>query len=58
VALLRRGGSQVAEFAGTPAEVDAGSVAAQAQRLALRIEEGGLAAIPETELRLELGSGS
>jgi uncharacterized protein len=58
VALLRRGAGQVAEFAGTPAEVDAGSVAAQAQRLALRIEEGGLAAIPETELRLDLGSGS
>jgi hypothetical protein len=32
-------------------------VAAQAEGLARRIEEGGLAGVPEADLRLELGSG-
>ena len=57
VALLRRGAGHVAGFAGPGTEVDAGSVAAQAEDLALRIENGGLAAIPESDLRLKLGAG-
>jgi len=57
VALLRRGAGHVAGFAGTSGEVDAGAVAAKAKGLALRIEDGGLEDIPETDLRLELGSG-
>ena len=57
VALLRRGAGHVAGFAGQGTEVDAGSVAAQAEDLALRIENGGLAAIPESDLRLKLGAG-
>ncbi|HEX9042185.1 MAG TPA: DUF309 domain-containing protein, partial [Trebonia sp.] len=43
VALLRRGAGHVAAFTGTPGEVDAGFVAAQAAGLALRIERDGLA---------------
>jgi hypothetical protein len=56
VALLRRGAGHVAGFAGTSHDVDAGAVAAKAEGLALRIEEGGLEDIPEAALRLELGS--
>jgi uncharacterized protein len=57
VALLRRGAGHVGGCTGTSFGVDAGFVAAQAEGLALRIEEGGLAAVPEADLRLELGSG-
>jgi hypothetical protein len=58
VALLRRGAGQVAEFAATPGEVDAGLVAEQATALALRIEQDGLASVPETDLRLRLSARS
>jgi hypothetical protein len=54
ISLLRRGAGHVAEFADAPGEVDAGFVAAQAARLALRIERNGLASVPEAELRLRL----
>ncbi|HEY6493191.1 MAG TPA: DUF309 domain-containing protein [Trebonia sp.] len=57
VTLLRRGAGHVAGFAGTAQEVDARSVAAQAEALARRIEEGRLDGIPEADLRVELGSG-
>jgi hypothetical protein len=56
-ALLRRGAGHVADFAGTSPEVDAGLVAAQAERLARRIEDGGLADIPEADLRLKIEAG-
>jgi predicted metal-dependent hydrolase len=55
VGLLRRGAGHVAGFAGAATEVDAGLVAAQAEALALRIEEGGLADLPAAALRLSLG---
>jgi hypothetical protein len=45
----------VAKFAAASTEVDAGFVATQAEALALRIEEGGLADLPAAELRLSLG---
>jgi len=54
VALLRRGAGHVAAFAGTPGEVDAGFVAAQATELALRIERDGLGRVTEADLRLAL----
>jgi hypothetical protein len=54
ISLLRRGAGHVAEFADAPGEVDAGFVAAQATGLALRIERGGLASVPEADLRLAL----
>ena len=54
VGLLRRGAGHVAGFAGAATEVDAGLVAAQAEALALRIEEGGLAGLPAAALRLKL----
>ena len=57
VALLRRGAGHVAAFAGTPAEVDAGFVAAQATDLALRIERDGLGRVTEADLRLPLRPG-
>jgi hypothetical protein len=57
VALLRRGAGHVAGFTGASTGIDAALVAAQAQGLARRIEEGGLAGIPEADLRLDLGSG-
>ena len=56
-ALLRRGASHVAGFAGASSEVDAGFVAGQAAGLALRIEQDGLAGIAEADLRLRLRSG-
>ena len=55
-ALLRRGASHVAGFAGASSEVDAGFVAEQAAGLALRIEQDGLAGIAEADLRLRLRS--
>lgn len=54
VALLRRGARQVAAFAGTSGEVDAGFVAARAADLALRIERDGLGCVAEADLRLPL----
>jgi uncharacterized protein len=57
VALLRRGGGRVAGFTGASTEVDAGYVAAQASDLALRIEQDGLADLPEADLRLRLLPG-
>jgi uncharacterized protein len=53
-ALLRRGAGHVAGFAGTSREVDAGAVAAKAEDLARRIEDGGLEDIPAADLRLDL----
>ena len=53
-ALLHRGAGHVAGFAGTSREVDAGAVAAKAENLARRIEDGGLEEIPAADLRLEL----
>jgi hypothetical protein len=57
VALLRRGARQVAAFAGTSGEVDAGFVAAEAADLALRIERDGLGCLAEADLRLALRPG-
>jgi hypothetical protein len=61
-ALLRRGAGHVRDHA--PAEsgqsgadeagVDAGYVAAQAEGIAARIDSGGLAAVPASDLRLAL----
>lgn len=56
-ALLRRGAARVAEFAGTPGEVDPAFAAAQAAGLAVQIERDGLAAVPEDRLRLRLSPG-
>jgi uncharacterized protein len=53
-ALLRRGAGHVAGFAGTSREVNAGAVAAKAEDLARRIEDGGLEDIPAADLRLDL----
>lgn len=57
VTLLRRGAGHVAAFAGTPSEIDADLVAAQAADIALRLEHGGIAGVPEADLRLKLSSG-
>jgi uncharacterized protein len=57
VALLRRGAGHVAGFTGGSGGVNAGYVAAQASELALRIERGGLAELPEADLRLRLLPG-
>jgi predicted metal-dependent hydrolase len=62
IALLRRGAGHVAEFADAtgavdPALLDPYSVAAQATGLALRIEQDGLAGVPEADLRLRLSPG-
>jgi hypothetical protein len=54
VALLRRGAGQVAVYAGTPVDVDAGFVAGQAAAIALLIERDGLAAVPDEALLLKL----
>ena len=58
-ALLRRGAGHVREYgpdAPGPDEVgvDAGYVAARAEDIAARIDAGGLAAVPESDLRLAL----
>jgi len=55
VALLRRGAGHVAGVTGASSEVDAGFVAAQASDIALRIEQNGLAGVPEADLLLRLG---
>jgi uncharacterized protein len=58
VALLRRGAGNVRESAGaglaSGTDVDPLYVAARAEDIAMRIESGGLAAVPEAELRLAL----
>lgn len=54
VTLLRRGADHVARFGGATTDVDAGFVAGQATGLALRIERGGLASVPEADLYLRL----
>jgi hypothetical protein len=54
IALLRRGAGHIAGFTGASSEVDAGFIAGQAAGLALRIEQDGLADIPEADLRLRL----
>jgi hypothetical protein len=53
-ALLRRGAGHVREHPGGGAGVDAGYVAACADRIADRIDRDGLAAVPEPDLRLAL----
>jgi uncharacterized protein len=54
-ALLRRGAGHVREHPANDAGVNAASVAARADEIAARIERDGLAALPESELRLALG---
>ena len=54
VALLRRGAGQVRQHPDGGDVVDAGYVAACADRLADRIDRDGLAALPESDLRLAL----
>jgi uncharacterized protein len=57
-ALLRRGAGHVRAEAGESGAdevgVDAGYVAARAEAIAARIDSGGLAAVPESDLRLAL----
>jgi uncharacterized protein len=53
-ALLRRGAGHVRDHAANDAGVDAASVAAQAEVVAARIEQDGLAAVAESDLRLSL----
>jgi uncharacterized protein len=55
-ALLRRGAAHVREHPANDAGVDAAAVAAQAEELAARIDRDGLAAVPESDLRLSLGA--
>jgi predicted metal-dependent hydrolase len=57
-ALLRRGAARVAE-SGAPSGsgVDARHVAAAAEQIAATIEQGGLTAVTESELRLSLRPG-
>ena len=53
-ALLRRGAGHVRAHPANKAGVDAVSVAARADEVAARIERDGLAAVPESDLRLTL----
>jgi hypothetical protein len=53
-ALLRRGAGHVRQYPANDAGVDAAHVAAQADGIAARIDRGGLAALPESDLRLAL----
>jgi hypothetical protein len=53
-ALLRRGAGHVRSHPANEAGVDAGGVAARAEEIAARIDRDGLAALPESELRLSL----
>ena len=55
IALLRRGAGHVREHPANDAGVDAVAVAARAEELAARIDRDGLAAVPESDLRLPLG---
>jgi hypothetical protein len=54
VALLRRGAGHVRQHPANDAGVDAVYLAAQAEEIAARIDRGGLAALPESDLRLAL----
>ena len=56
VALLRRGAANVAGFPDGPG-IDPGFAAAEASRIALAIEQDGLAALPESALLLRLTPG-
>jgi uncharacterized protein len=53
-ALLRRGAGHVRRYPANDADVDAGYLAAQAEDIAVRIDRDGLAAVPESDLRLAL----
>jgi uncharacterized protein len=53
-ALLRRGAGHVRAHPANEAGVDAARVAARAEEIAARIERDGLAALPESDLRLSL----
>ena len=53
-ALLRRGAGHVRQYPANDAGVDAAYLAAQAEGIAARIDRGGLAALPESDLRLAL----
>jgi uncharacterized protein len=53
-ALLRRGAGHVRAHPANEAGVDAAHVAAHAEDIAARIDRGGLAALPESDLRLSL----
>jgi uncharacterized protein len=53
-ALLRRGAGHVREHPANDAGVDADYLAAQAEDIAARIDRDGLAALPESDLRLSL----
>jgi hypothetical protein len=53
-ALLRRGAGHVRQHPANEAGVDAAYLAAQAEGIAARIDRGGLAALPDSDLRLAL----
>ena len=53
-ALLRRGAGHVRQYPANDAGVDAAYLAAQAEDIAARIDRDGLAALPESDLRLAL----
>jgi uncharacterized protein len=53
-ALLRRGAAHLRAHPANEACVDAGHVAAYAEDVAARIDRDGLAALPESDLRLSL----
>jgi hypothetical protein len=57
-ALLRRGAQRVAGYAGTaPHGIDAGGVVRDAQDLAERVDQGGLAAVGPGKLTIRLTAG-
>lgn len=58
VALLRRGAAGVRGYAGDPPGIDPGFVAANADEIADRIEEDGLAAVPAGSLLFPLRPGA
>jgi hypothetical protein len=59
VALLRRGAARIRGYSpASPYSVDVATVAAEAERLADRIEAGGLATLPDGSLRLRLRSAT
>jgi uncharacterized protein len=53
-ALLRRGAGHVRHYPVNDAGVDAAHMAAQAEEIAARIDRDGIAALPESDLRLSL----
>jgi uncharacterized protein len=59
VALLRRGAARIRGYSpASPYRVDVAAVAAEAERLADRIEADGLATLPDGSLRLRLRSAT